>query len=100
MKKKKIIEMGLCKGRHNIPGIDNYIFGTIADPTDIGGIVKQCESVLLPLDFDMLILYVAGLAVALVEVVNYCLLEGRELTLMHYDCENDGYIPQKVFTLS
>lgn len=31
----KLIKLGLCAGRHDIPNIDGYVFGEITDPTDI-----------------------------------------------------------------
>lgn len=64
--KDGVIEMGLCKGRHDIPGVENYVFDHIEDPSDIEDVVRQCEDSLLPLEFDKLVLYVTGLTVALV----------------------------------
>lgn len=41
-------------------------------------------------------LYVTGLTVATVAVINVCREEGIDLTLYHYDRESGSYYPQKV----
>lgn len=45
--------------------------------------------------FD-LVLYVTGLSVALVAVINVCMRVGISLTLMHFNKENGDYYPQDV----
>lgn len=42
-------------------------------------------------------LYVTGLTVALIAVVNVCLRERIGLTLWHYDREKDDYFPQPIY---
>ena len=41
--------------------------------------------------------YVTGLTVVLVEVINFCSENGFPLCLYHYDRETDSYFPQRVF---
>lgn len=43
-----------------------------------------------------LVLYVTGLSVALVSIINVCLHVGISLTLMHFNKENGDYYPQEV----
>lgn len=46
-----------------------------------------------------LMLYVTGLSVALVSVINVCMRVGISLTLMHYDQTTGNYYPQGVVTI-
>lgn len=91
----KILNIALCKGRHNIPeATDGAIFGNTLDPLDIG---DMAETVARKLDgVDKINLYVTGLTVALVEVIKYCYHEGVFCTLLHYDRESREYYPQDV----
>ena len=45
-----------------------------------------------------LVLYVTGLTVATVAVINVCIRVGISLTLMHYDQSTGDYYPQGVMT--
>ena len=36
-------KFGLCLGRHNIPGVESYIFGNEIDPLDLDGMEKQAR---------------------------------------------------------
>lgn len=47
--------------------------------------------------FD-LVLYVTGLSVALVSVINVCMRVGISLTLMHFNQATGDYYPQEVMT--
>ena len=93
--------LGLCAGRHDIPGVENYIFISVEDPTDVDGMYSHVMNVLgaggHSLDCgDSLDLYVTGLTVALGAVVRYCATWGVSLTLYHYDRESGDYYPQKI----
>jgi hypothetical protein len=88
---------GLIQGRHEIPDVSEYIFENALDPADIQGIRSLAEK---SLDFlakeDSLTVYVTGLTVALVEVINICHEKGVRLTLMHFDRETSTYFPQEI----
>ena len=87
--------MELCKSRHEIQfAIDGAIFDTTVNPLDVMGLEEHAKSVLMGI--NGLTLYVTGLTVALVAVINACRALGIELTLMHYDRESDSYYPQEV----
>lgn len=87
--------MELCKCRHEIPqAVDGAVFDTVVNPLDVAGLDEQAKSALTGV--DCLTLYVTGLTVALVAVINACRTLGIELTLMHFDRESGSYYPQKV----
>lgn len=88
-------KMELCKARHEIPqAVDGSIFGNIVDPTDLTAMKTVVAEKLQGV--SSLELYVTGLTVALVEVINYCHENGVELTLMHYNRDTNDYYSQKV----
>lgn len=88
-------KMCLCQGRHEIPEAeDGAIFPNEINPTDLERINAVCEKSLQGV--KKLTLYVTGLTVALVSVINYCHANKVDLTLMHFDRNTGGYYPQKV----
>lgn len=89
--------MALCEGRHSIPqAVDGAIFGNTINPLDTQGLQAEAESKLKALDIKSLDLYVTGLTVALIAVLNACRQLGIVVTLYHYDRESDNYYPQQV----
>ena len=98
------IKMSLCQGRHEIPGISEYVFpNTISDVTDVESLETTAKESIFGLfeekcpDGNHLDLYVTGLTVALVAVINICNKYDVELTLWHYNNATGGYYPQKVY---
>ena len=87
-------KMGLCRGRHDIPGVDSYIFPGQVDPLDLTGQAETADAALQGV--EALDLYVTGLTVALVTVINHCHQEGICLTLYHFDRDSGSYYPQPV----
>lgn len=93
--KEKILSLELCAGRHLTPAQNGAIFeNEIDDVTDTRKMYEIISNKLYGV--DKVILYVTGLTVALVEVINYCNDNGVELTLMHYNKETDSYYEQIV----
>lgn len=91
----KKLKMCLCEGRHEIPGAeDGAIFGNSLNPLDLEGMRATAAAKLAGV--EALDLYVTGLTVALVEVINFCHANGVSLTLWHFDRETGGYYPQEV----
>ena len=87
--------MSLCRGRHEIPdAIDGAVFPMEVDPLDTKGLEEVAFQKLRGV--KALTLYVTGLTVALVAVINVCRASGISLTLMHYDRSSGGYYPQEV----
>ena len=91
--------MGLCRGRHDIPGVTEYVYPNELDPANLGAIHEIARDMLIPkVEAGMrhLNLFVTGLTVALVEVINFCRTHGIALTLWHYDRTLGLYYPQEV----
>ena len=95
--KEGTVELGLVKGRHEIPGIEEYIFETVEDVLDFKSMHNQVHSKLSHHDGGVVV-YVTGLTACLVEVINYCTLNLIPLTLMHWDRETGNYVPQTVLS--
>lgn len=92
---KKNLKVALCEGRHEIKeAVDGSIFSSTVDPTDVEGleVIALCRLT----GVQQLDLYVTGLTVALVAVLNVCHMEGIAVTLYHYNRETGDYYPQRV----
>lgn len=111
------VRVGLCAGRHEIP-VDEYIFDSIPNPSDIEGISRQAESWVYSKcgvhtafssavnqveDGDALcyvgsplVVYVTGLTVACTAVIRACALYGVPLVLMHYNRDTGEYDQQRI----
>lgn len=88
--------MELCAGRHKTPALDGAIFeNEISDPTNLTYMRDVANEKLY--DCEELDLYVTGLTVALIEVINACLDYRIPLTLWHYDKNTDGYYKQELY---
>lgn len=87
--------MSLCEGRHEIPqATDGAIFGNELDPlavTEMETTAKEALSGLKSLN-----LYVTGLTVALVSVLNVCRESGIKVILYHFDRNSGTYYSQEV----
>ena len=93
--KNATLSMALCEGRHAIPNATNgAIFGNTINPLDVCGLEETAYNKLMGV--KALNLYVTGLSVALIAVVNVCHREGIMLTLWHYDRDSGNYYPQSV----
>ena len=115
----KEIKVGLIKGRHEMP-VNNYIFDEINDVLDFDNMNKQIvnfinnninvysvygcginqigyEDIEVLTSDTRLVVYVTGLTAVTAELISVCATKGIKLTLMHYDRENNIYIPQIIF---
>ena len=101
------LNMGLCEGRHNIPQVtDGYIFPSEVNPTDLRELNSLAVDKLIDIcekeyndkkqTIGQLNLYVTGLTVALIEVLNICRMYSMRVTLYHYDRDTNSYYPQEV----
>ena len=107
-KMKKVLKVELIKNRHIFKNvdIDGYIYDEIRNIRDldymkntvkisIDWLMKKYEiNDYMDLELD---LYVTGLTVALIEVINFCNLYGVGLVLYHYDKLLDIYYRQDVY---
>lgn len=108
------ISVGLCKGRHEMP-VKNFVFNGELNPTDISEINSQARKWLTTLNKRFskstgrnledctrveVEIYVTGLTVALIEVINVLRLslgDTVSITLKHFDREANDYFPQQVY---
>lgn len=101
------LNMGLCEGRHAIPEVtDGYIFSSEVNPTDlrelnsiaVDKLMDACEKEYNDKKqiVEHLNLYVTGLTVALIEVLNICKIYNIRVTLYHYNRDTNSYYPQEV----
>lgn len=93
--------LALCESRHDMPEeVEGSIFPNTIDPTDIRQISFNCAKALKAAvtekEYKYLKVYVTGLTVALIEVVNWCALHKVHLTLMHFNRDTGEYYPQDV----
>ena len=90
---------GLCEGRHEIPGVTDYIFGEIEDPMDFEDLEYRAGMWLEEANkakVDVITLYVTGLTPALTSVIKACAIRDMSLKLMHYDRDTNSYKAQYV----
>ena len=92
------VKFGLCRGRHEIPGVENYIFPGEVNPLDTKGLELDAVLALEAAGdlSDGIDLYVTGLTVALIAVVNAAITHGIALTLFHFDRATGNYYPQEL----
>ena len=94
---KKEVSMALCKGRHEIPeAVDGAIFDCEVNPLKVAELEAEAKYKLSKLSCKVLNLYVTGLTVALVAVLNSCRELGIMVWLYHYDRESGTYYSQEV----
>lgn len=95
----KSIKVAVCKGRHEIPqATDGAIFEQTITEMNPFNLLLEASKRLFS-DFalhsgDMVELYVTGLTMATLAVVNACASTDIELVCYHYDRETGKYIPQ------
>ena len=94
------MKIGLIKGRHEIPEVEErYIFIEELNPTDVKETEGKAYSVLSAIKRageQHIELYVTGLTMAVISVINAARRHGMRITLYHYDRETGKYFPQKV----
>lgn len=72
------------------------VFPNTLIPTDVNGLQATAARFLVEQEIDQLGLYVTGLSVALVAVINACHELNISLTLYHYDRDSNSYYTQEV----
>ena len=100
-KMKKINEMMVVKGRHDIINnqgekVENFVFDEIEDVRDVNAIQEIADKKIESVPSNRIHLYVTGLTVATIAVINAVIKHGKELVLWHYDREQSSYYPQKL----
>ena len=95
-----IIKVALCEGRHTMPeGVQGSIFPNTINPTDVESIEQIALDFMEAHKEDDVHVYVTGLTVALVAVINAAVkVQCADLTLHHYDRDTGDYFQQPVDT--
>ena len=89
--------MALCEARHEIPdATDGAVFENSINPLDVTGLEEEATRKLEELKIKQLNLYVTGLTVALVSVLNAARKLEISVVLYHYDRETGSYYSQEV----
>jgi hypothetical protein len=98
----KII-LGLCEGRHEVPGVSRYILPQSVNPRKLKWIEDTAylsiSKIFNNINEDIYVdLYVTGSKIALVSVINVLKRDSRvkQIILYHYHKESGTYFPQKV----
>lgn len=92
-----IHKLGTVKGRHEIKKVQEYVFENIPDPTDVKGTERMAYDRLSNLKSPCKVeLYVTGLTMAVISVINAASALAVPITLMHYDRKRDACFPQEL----
>ena len=87
--------LGLCEDRHQLPSeVEGYIYPKTVDPLNTI-LLSSCYIKLA--HCSELHLYVTGLTVALITVLNYCASNKIPVTLYHFDNNSKNYFTQEVY---
>lgn len=89
-------KIGLCKGRHKIREVQNYIFPQEVNPLDVKGLEETALEIVSKIEADELHIYVTGLTVALIASLNACKKLNKKVVLYHFDRTSGEYYPQEV----
>ena len=97
-----VLNVALCEGRHSIPqATDGAIFGAVVNPLATDSLESEAKNKIVELaGYELaglkLNLYVTGLTVALIAIINAMRGESVAITLYHYDRDSGAYYPQSV----
>ena len=101
MNTQKVITLGLCEGRHEMPGVDEYVFPSCLEVDfSIKGIMNlnaMAYNRMAEYTGRQVGLYVTGFSCALAAVIAACIRLEIPLTLWHYNRDNGEYVPQEVW---
>lgn len=111
------LKIGLCQGRHEIPDVQEFVFGQeiapelLTNPQELEsesafmlsdslpGQYQEDTNTMEAVDASMvdLQIFATGLTVALIAAINAARKLGfNTITVMHYDRESRKYFPQEV----
>ena len=89
-------KIGLCKGRHEIEEVKEYIFPQEVNPLDVKGLEETALEIVSKIEANELHIYVTGLTVALIASLNACKKLNKKVVLYHFDRTFGEYYPQEV----
>lgn len=91
-----IKKIGLCKGRHEIGEVQDYIFSQEVNPLDVKWLEETALEIVSKIEANELHIYVTGLTVALIASLNACKKIDKKVVLYHFDRTSGEYYPQEV----
>lgn len=89
-------KIGLCKGRHEIKEVQEYIYPQEVNPLDVKGLEETALEIVSEIEANELHIYVTGLTVALIASLNACKKLNKKVVLYHFDRTSGEYYPQEV----
>lgn len=89
-------KIGLCKRRHEIREVQEYIYSQEVNPLDVKGLEETALEIVSKIEADELHIYVTGLTVALIASLNACKKLNKKVVLYHFDRTSGEYYPQEV----
>ena len=88
---------GLCKGRHEIPNVTDYIFDEEIKYVFDFEYLRKKALVISP--YKKVDLYVTGLTVTVIEVLRVAIQNQVEVDLYHFDRDTGNYVRQPFIRL-
>ena len=89
-------KISLCKGRHEIKEVQEYIYPQEVNPLNVKGLEETAIEIVSKIEADELHIYVTGLTVALIASLNACNKSNKKVVLYHFDRASGEYYPQEV----
>ena len=96
----KNLNVGLVKGRHEIPAVSEYIFESINDVLDFEALEQGAAEFFKDNKDSHVTVYVTGLTAATIAVIkaSKVMTEGS-LSFAHYNRDTETYLVQDGFTI-
>lgn len=99
--KKNNNQLMVVKGRHRIINnekqeITDFVFDEIVDVRNIDEMQAIADSKIASISSNRVHLYITGLTVAVITVINAVIKYNKEIVFWHYDRETETYYPQKL----
>ena len=100
-KMRKNNQLMVVKGRHRIINnqkqeITDFVFDEIVDVRNIDEMQAIADSKIASISSDRIHLYITGLTVAVITVINAVIKYNKKIVFWHYDRETETYYPQKL----
>lgn len=107
----EVLKVGVCESRHEMP-VDTFIFPQVVDPLNVDKLEKEAELKLASLLRIMTVqqldtkslkgtgitlhIYVTGLTVATLAIINAARKLFNNIVCYHYDYNSNTYYPQEI----
>ena len=94
-------QLMVVKGRHRIINnqkqeITDFVFDEIVDVRNIDEMQAIADSKIASISSNRVHLYITGLTVAVITVINAVIKYNKEIVFWHYDRETETYYPQRL----